>query len=267
MAARMRIAGRGWAYVGAILGGAVSIAANVAHSYVPPTGAGSHWAPQPGAVVGAVFWPVFLFIAIEILARYAWPAGFRWVAVRYLGMLPVAVVAAVVSYRHLSGLLHFYGEDPLTVGIGPLAVDGLMVMATGALIATGTRRHMAETVVTQATRAETSPAPAVQTSPATPADNPPVDAPVTAPLKPLLILRDEGADFFDMGSPKPAVTRTPRKTGRKPDTATAVARLRDRHPDMPTTEIAKRLKVSDRTVRRHLNNRTEPAADPTPVAA
>ena len=31
--------GRGWAYIGAGLGGAVSIAANVAHSYVPPAGA------------------------------------------------------------------------------------------------------------------------------------------------------------------------------------------------------------------------------------
>lgn len=32
-------AGRVWAYVGAVLGGTVSIAANVAHSYVPPDGA------------------------------------------------------------------------------------------------------------------------------------------------------------------------------------------------------------------------------------
>jgi hypothetical protein len=48
-----------------------------------------------------------------------------------------------VSYRHLSGLLAFYGEDGLTVAIGPLAVDGLMVMATGALIATGARRAAA----------------------------------------------------------------------------------------------------------------------------
>ena len=31
--------GRAWAYVGAVLGGAVSVAANVAHSYVPPDGA------------------------------------------------------------------------------------------------------------------------------------------------------------------------------------------------------------------------------------
>src|SRR5690606_65095 len=53
----------------------------------------------------------------------------------------VASVAAVVSYRHLSGLLSHYGEDPLTVAIGPLAVDGLMVVATGALLATGRARH------------------------------------------------------------------------------------------------------------------------------
>jgi hypothetical protein len=131
--------GRGWAYLGALLGGAVSVAANVAHSYVPPADAGAHWSPQPGAVVGAVFWPVALFVAVEIFARVAWPRQRRWTALRFCGLLPVAAVAAIVSYRHLSGLLGFYGEDPLTVVIGPLAVDGLMVMATGALVAIGRR--------------------------------------------------------------------------------------------------------------------------------
>jgi len=48
-----RIPGRTAAYGGALLGGAVSIAANVAHSYVPPTGAGTGWQPQSGAVVSA----------------------------------------------------------------------------------------------------------------------------------------------------------------------------------------------------------------------
>lgn len=139
-----RAAGRGWGYAGAILGGAVSIAANVAHSYVPPAGAGAGWSPPAGAVVGAVFWPVALFVAIEILARTPWQAGRRWVAIRFGGLLPVAVVAAVVSYRHLAGLLAYYREDPLTVAIGPLAVDGLMVMATAALIATGTRDPLVE---------------------------------------------------------------------------------------------------------------------------
>jgi hypothetical protein len=134
-----RVTGRGWGYSGAVLGGAVSIAANVAHSYVPPAGAPDGWRRPGGAVIGAVFWPVALFVAIEILARTPWRTGRGWVAVRFGGLLPVAVVAAVVSYRHLAGLLTYYREDALTATIGPLAVDGLMVMATAALIATGGR--------------------------------------------------------------------------------------------------------------------------------
>ena len=45
--------------------------------------------------------------------------------------------------------------------------------------------------------------------------------------------------------------RTPRRTS-KPDTATAVVRLRDRHPEMTAADIAARLGITDRTVRRHL---------------
>jgi DNA-binding transcriptional ArsR family regulator len=61
---------------------------------------------------------------------------------------------------------------------------------------------------------------------------------------------------------RPARTRTPRRTG----TAAAVARLRARHPDMPAADIARRLGVSDRTVRRHLA--TLPAsAEPSSAAA
>jgi hypothetical protein len=130
------LSGRGWAYTGATLGGLVSIAANIAHSYVPPQGAPSDWAPKPGAVVGAIVWPIFLFVAVEILARVAWPHGLTWQLLRWAGLLPVAVVAALVSYRHLSGLLAFYGEESIVCVLGPLAVDGLMVMAAGALLAT-----------------------------------------------------------------------------------------------------------------------------------
>jgi hypothetical protein len=132
--------GRGWAYSSLGLGGIGSIAANVAHSYVPPADAPTGWQPHAGAVVSAIVWPVFLFFAIEMLARVAWPRGAWWALLRFGGLVPVALVAAFVSYQHLSGLLAFYGEDALTVRIGPLAVDGLMVMATGALIATGARR-------------------------------------------------------------------------------------------------------------------------------
>lgn len=127
--------GLGWAYAGVALGGAVSVAANVAHSFVPPAGAPAGWRPLQGAVLAAVFWPVALFVAIEILARTAWPAGTAWRLVRLGGLLPVALVAAVVSYRHLSGLIRYYGEDGLTATVGPLAVDGLMAVASAALLA------------------------------------------------------------------------------------------------------------------------------------
>jgi hypothetical protein len=127
--------GVGWAYVGVMLGGAVSVAANVAHSFVPPIGAPPGWRPMQGAVLSAVFWPVALFVAIEILSRTTWPEGIAWRMVRLGGLLPVAVVAAVVSYRHLSGLIRYYGEDGLTAAFGPLAVDGLMIVASAALLA------------------------------------------------------------------------------------------------------------------------------------
>jgi hypothetical protein len=39
----------------------------------------------------------------------------------------------------------------------------------------------------------------------------------------------------------------------RPDTGTAIRRLRERHPEMSTVDIAKRLGTTDRTVRRHLN--------------
>jgi HTH domain len=69
-----------------------------------------------------------------------------------------------------------------------------------------------------------------------------------------------GADLAALAPPPPdkdtdtgpdtrrSRSRTPRRTG----TAAAVTRLRTRHPDMPTADIAARLGVSDRTVRRHL---------------
>jgi hypothetical protein len=126
--------GRGWAYAAVVLGGGMSIAANVAHTYVVN--------PHPSALaVGfSVFWPVALFVAIEIMARTAWPRGWGWRVLRFGGLTPVAAVAAVVSYRHLSGLLAVYGEHVVTIHFGPLAVDGLMAVAATALFVPGRRQ-------------------------------------------------------------------------------------------------------------------------------
>lgn len=132
-----RPAGRGSAYIGAVLGAFVSIAANIAHSYIPPAGASADWSPKGGAVGMAIFWPVALGVVIEVAARISWPKGWRFLLLRLVGLLPVAGVAAVVSYRHLSGLLRYYDEDSVTVTFGPVAVDGLMLICTTAIIVAG----------------------------------------------------------------------------------------------------------------------------------
>jgi hypothetical protein len=245
------VSGRGWAYIGAALGGTVSIAANVAHSYVPPTGAPAAWTPQAGAVVGSIFWPVALFVVTEIWARVVWPSGKGWMAVRFGGLLPVALVAALVSYKHLAGLLRFYGEDAVTAHLGPLAVDGLMVMATGALLATARR--------TAATAEAIMPAelPAPVDDVVTTAETPAVPVPVVepAPAPPVK---------------KPAAKRvTPR-----PASADKVAKVAAKMPTAPVSEIAAKAGVSVSTARRHLAalrvidaSSTAPVPAETPVLA
>jgi hypothetical protein len=138
----IRVRGRGWAYTGAIIGGLVSLAANVAHSFVAPAGAPANWAPQPGAVFGSMVWPILLFFGVEILVSSKWPKGFWWAFWRFGGLIPIVFTAGLVSYRHMRGLLLFYGEESLVATIGPLAVDGLMVMATAALYAAAIQRHL-----------------------------------------------------------------------------------------------------------------------------
>lgn len=233
--------GRGWAYVGAMLGGLVSVAANVAHSYVPPAGAASSWSPETGAVVGAVFWPVAVFVAVEILARTAWPTGARWTALRFLGLLPVALVAAVVSYRHLSGLLSHYGEDGLTAVIGPLAVDGLMVMATGALIATGARRAVAEVATVEP---------------------PTVDAPAPVPAPEPMPVVTEPVVAEPVAPPTRGASRPPK---RQPSAAERVARAVAKSPDATAAQIAARLKLSERTVQRHMRPKAVDSVSTAPV--
>src|SRR5690606_17581806 len=184
--ARIKQPGRGWAYAGAIGGGAVSIAANVAHSFLPPDGAPLGWRPEIGAVVGAVVWPVFLFIAVEIFVRNIWPKGWSWVLLRWVGLLPVAGVAAFVSYRHLSGLLAHYGEEPIICIVGPLAVDGLMIMSTGALYAGSRAKRAAQAAAAAAGTTTSTTTPQVAAPPVSPARPAPMPADSPPPAAPVL---------------------------------------------------------------------------------
>ena len=231
----------GWGYAGAVLGGLVSIAANVAHSFVPPTGSPTDYRPPLGDVVGAVFWPIALFIAIEILARTTWPTGARWVVVRFLGLLPVALVAAIVSYNHLSGLLAHYHESALTAHLGPMAVDGLMIMSSAAVMATAAKRRDAAGA-RRAAEADTAPARPVKRTD-TRADSTP----------------DTNADTTPGTVPAPK--RAAKRTDSRADTGRKVAAIRAKHPDWTTSQIAVHLEIDPRTVRRY------PATTPTTETA
>lgn len=138
--------GRGWAYVSAALGLALSEAANIAHTLVVPPAGAVAWRPSAGPVIGAAVWPALVYLVIEMLARVPWPPlrrEGRWVPdaivpalIRWGGSGLVGSVAAIVSYRHMAGLWAAWDGDPVVATLGPLAIDGFMVMATAALLVT-----------------------------------------------------------------------------------------------------------------------------------
>jgi hypothetical protein len=123
--------GRGWAYVGLLLGGAASVAGNVTHAVLTPN---THSLAL--RVVAAVFWPVAVLAAVEILARPPWRRTvWHWLT-RVVLIGGVALVAAAVSFDALRALLISIGYRPEVATAGPLAIDGMMVGSTVALLLT-----------------------------------------------------------------------------------------------------------------------------------
>ncbi len=120
--------GKAWAYSSFGLGILTSMAGNVGHTLLRPH------APL-GAILFSLFWPAAVFLSIETMASVTWPKGTVWSVARFGGLSLVAMVALVASYHHISALLASYGESELVVKIGPLSPDGLMIVATVALLA------------------------------------------------------------------------------------------------------------------------------------
>jgi hypothetical protein len=138
------------AWVSFVVGGLVSVAANVAHTLYPTAAqladwtasgrAAADWTPPAGAMVFAAFWPIALILAVEVITRAQWRKGLLFGLARYGGTILVASVAAVMSYRHMAGLLAIWGEDVWGAHLGPLAVDGLMVVSAAALLSMSRNR-------------------------------------------------------------------------------------------------------------------------------
>ena len=144
MTANLRTARR-IAWTAFTLGAAASVAANVAYAK-----------PEIGPRLASAFAPVALLATVEIMSRVPWPAGAWWKIGRFAGTGAVALVAAITSYSHMYGLLLSYGENAFIAAIQPACVDGLMVVASLALLALGNHNQPNTTAIEHTTTPATA---------------------------------------------------------------------------------------------------------------
>lgn len=122
------------AWVGFVFGSLVSIGGNLLAARIPPKPVPQDWSPDVWAQVGSTVWPVALLISVEVLSRTIWPKTLLSRAVRYMGVGAVALFSAVISYQHIQAVLISWNYEGLSAGVGPLAVDGLMVVSGAAMV-------------------------------------------------------------------------------------------------------------------------------------
>jgi hypothetical protein len=135
VASRSSAGGRLVAWAGFVFGSVMSVAANVLHTWLPAADRPPGWSPAVAAQVGAAVWPIGLLLSVEVLSRVPWPRGWQWMLARFAGTGAVALGSAIISYGHLRGVLLAWQYDPLAAAVGPLVLDGLMVISGFALLA------------------------------------------------------------------------------------------------------------------------------------
>lgn len=158
MATETPAGGRFVSWVGFVFGSIMSIAANVLHTWIPqpPKGAPDGWTPVAGwapsiaAQIGSAVWPVALLLSVEVLSRVQWPTEWAWKLARYGGVGAVGLGSALISYGHLHDVLLAWGYGELGAAVGPLVLDGLMVVSGFALLAHGDKPAKGAVVETPA---------------------------------------------------------------------------------------------------------------------
>lgn len=216
----MSVSTRLVAWFGTLLGLGASTSANVLHALA--TGKGG-----TAAVVGAAFWPLALLASTETLTRKRWPSRVRPYAVAAVAL--VALVTAVVSYGHLHALLLSWGAGELEARIGPLAVDGLMMVCSLALTVSDVQDETRdETERIETARGETPVSPSRLVAAA---DETPVSVRASAPVSPV----------SSRAPSRLARTRRDGETGapRRDETdAQLLARLVSTHPECTSARAA-----------------------------
>lgn len=131
------------AWLGFGVGSLVSIAGNWLAAWLPAAVMPPGWSPSVPSQFGATVWPIALLVSVEVMSRTPWPRGKGWVVVgwgvvRVGGVGVVALGSGVISYGHIHAVLLSWGYDPIGAGVGPLVIDGLMVVSGFALLAMST---------------------------------------------------------------------------------------------------------------------------------
>jgi hypothetical protein len=122
------------AWLGFVFGSVMSVAANVLHAWLPADERPAGWSPGIAPQVGSAVWPIGLLLSVEVLSRVPWAPGFWWALARYGGAGTVAVGSAIISYGHVHEVLLAWSYGPLGAAVGPLVLDGLMVVSGFALL-------------------------------------------------------------------------------------------------------------------------------------
>ena len=130
------VGGRLVAWAGFVFGSLTSVAGNVLAARLAPAHAAPGWHPNAFAEVGAAVWPIALLLSVEALSRIRWPKGALWALARFGGAGAVALCSALISYSHIAAVLNSWGYQALGARVGPLVVDGLMIICGFALLAT-----------------------------------------------------------------------------------------------------------------------------------
>jgi uncharacterized protein DUF2637 len=126
------------AYVSLLVGAGLSVAGNLADTYR------TRGADVDGLdKVMAAGWPILVLLAIEMFVSPRWSPSRMFQVWRWIGCLAVGGMAMVVSWTHLHDLMASRGQLFVVTVLGPLAIDGMAIMATGLILSTRVRGQVA----------------------------------------------------------------------------------------------------------------------------
>lgn len=164
----------GVAYVSLGVGAGVSVAGNIADTH--RIAADSGRTPDGLDIFIAGFWPAAVLLVIEMFVSRLWPRTLGAQLIRWSASLVFGFIAAFMSWIHLSDLLLSRAQPGTVATLGPLAIDGLAIMATALILAARSVRPAAGPVSDKPKRWVVGP----DGESVVPADAPDESAPVPA---------------------------------------------------------------------------------------